>query len=52
MVAGGVVIVIVLLVLPVIIIMSMAAIASGLGWLLKDDVDSEFVDSEFLELGR
>jgi len=44
--------VIVLLVLPVIIIMSMTAIAAGLGWLLKDDVDGEFVDSEFLELGK
>ena len=52
MVAGAVIIVIVLLILPVIIIMSMAAIAAGLGWLLKDDVDAEFVDSEFLELGK
>ncbi len=52
MVAGGVIIVIILLILPVIIIISMAAIAAGLGWLLKDDVDAEFVDSEFLELGK
>jgi hypothetical protein len=52
MVTGAVIIVIVLLILPVIIIMSMAALAAGLGWLLKDDVDAEFVDSEFLELGR
>jgi hypothetical protein len=52
MVTGAVIIVIVLLILPVIIIMSMAALAAGLGWLLKDDVDGEFVDSEFLELGK
>ncbi len=52
MVTGAVIIVIVLLILPVIIIMSMAVLAAGLGWLLKDDVDGEFVDSEFLELGK
>ena len=52
MVAGGVIIVIVLLILPVLIIMSLAGVAAGLGWLLKDDVDAEFVDSEFLELGK
>jgi hypothetical protein len=52
MVAGAVIIVIVLLILPVIIIMSLAGVAAGLGWLLKDDVDGEFVDSEFLELGK
>jgi len=52
MVAGAVIIVIVLLILPVIIIMSLAGIAAALGWLLKDDVDHEFVDSEFLELGK
>jgi hypothetical protein len=52
MVAGGVVMVVVLLVLPVVIIMSMAAVALALGWILKDDVEAEFVDSEFLELGR
>jgi len=49
---GAVIIVIVLLILPVLIVMSMAAVAVGLGWLLKDDVDAEFVDSEFLELGK
>lgn len=52
MVAGAVIMVIILLILPVIIIMSMAAIAGALGWLLKDDVDADFVDSEFLELGK
>lgn len=52
MVAGAVIIVIVLLILPVIIIMSLAGVAGVLGWLLKDDVDGEFVDSEFLELGK
>jgi len=49
---GAVIIVIVLLILPVLIVMSMAGVAVGLGWLLKDDVDAEFVDSEFLELGK
>jgi hypothetical protein len=52
MVAGAVIMIIILLILPVIIIMSMAGIAGALGWVLKDDVDSEFVDSEFLELGK
>ena len=48
---GAVVIVIILLLMPVVIIMSMALVAGLIGWVLKSDVDSEFQDSEYLELG-
>jgi hypothetical protein len=50
-VVGAVVIVVILLVLPVVIIMSMALVAALLGWVVKADVDAEFQDSEYLELG-
>jgi hypothetical protein len=52
MVAGGVIMVVILLIMPILIIMSLAGVAAALGWLLKDDVDADFVDSEFLELGK
>ena len=48
---GAVIIVVVLLVLPVVIIMSMALVAALLGGVVKADVDAEFQDSEYLELG-
>jgi len=51
-VIGVVVIVVVLLLIPVGMILTGALVASGLGWLVKDDVDSEHADSEYLELGR
>jgi hypothetical protein len=50
-VVGAVVIVVILLLMPVVIIMSMALVAALIGWVLKSDVDSEFQDSEYLELG-
>jgi hypothetical protein len=50
--AGGIVIAVILLLMPVVIIMTMAAVAGVIGWLVKDDVDAGFEDSEYLELGR
>ena len=50
-VAGFVVIILVLLVLPVLVIVSLTVVAGALGWFLKDDVDTAYVDSEYLELG-
>jgi hypothetical protein len=49
---GAIVIVVVLLLIPVAVLMTGALGASALGWLLKDDVDREHVDSEYLDLGR
>jgi|tagenome__1003787_1003787.scaffolds.fasta_scaffold12958697_1 hypothetical protein len=50
--AGGIIIVVLLLIMPVVIIMTMVVLAGALGSLVKDDVDSGFADSEFLELGK
>lgn len=50
--AGGIVIVVILLIMPVVIIMSMVILAGVIGLLVKDDVASEFEDSEYLELGK
>jgi hypothetical protein len=50
-VVGAVIIVVILLLLPVVIIMSMALVAALVGWALKADVDAEYQESEYLELG-
>jgi hypothetical protein len=49
---GAIVIVLVLLLIPVALILTGALVASALGWLVKDDVDGEHADSEYLDLGR
>jgi hypothetical protein len=49
---GAIVIVLVLLLIPVALILTGALVASALGWLVKDDVDGEYADSEYLDLGR
>jgi hypothetical protein len=51
-VIGAVIIVVVLLLIPVALILTGGLVASGLGYLVKDDVDDEYTDSEYLELGR
>ena len=51
-VVGAIVIIVVLLLIPVAVIMTGALAAAALGWSVKDDVDGEHVDSEYLELGR
>jgi hypothetical protein len=51
-VVGAIVIIIVLLLIPVAVILTGALAAAALGWSLKDDIDGEYADSEYLELGR
>ena len=51
-VAGAIVIVVVLLLIPVAVILTGALAAAALGWLVKEDVDQEYVGTEHLELGR
>jgi len=51
-VPGAIVIVVVLLLIPVAVILTGALAAAAIGGLVKDDVDQEYVDSEYLELGR
>jgi hypothetical protein len=51
-VPGAIVIAIVLLLIPVAVIMTGALAAAAIGWLVKDDVDGEYVDTEYLDLGR
>jgi len=50
--AGGIIIAVILLIMPVVIIMTMVLVAGLLGGLVKDDVDSGFADTEYLELGK
>ncbi|HVN51358.1 MAG TPA: hypothetical protein VMT43_07995 [Acidimicrobiales bacterium] len=50
--AGAIVIVVVLLLIPVAVILTGALAAAALGWLVKEDVDQEYVGTEHLELGR
>ncbi len=50
--AGGIIIVVILLLFPVIVALSGAVMAAIIGYLGQRDVDAEFVDSEYLELGR
>jgi hypothetical protein len=51
-VIGAVVIVIVLLLIPVAVIMTMAIVAAVIGHYVRDDIDTAFADSEYLELGQ
>ena len=39
-------------VLPVLVILSLTVVAGALGWFLKDDIDTAYVDTEYLDLGR
>ncbi len=49
---GAVVIVVVLLLIPVAVIMTGAIGAAVIGHFVRDDVDADHVDSEYLGLGR
>jgi hypothetical protein len=51
-VAGAVVIVVVLLLFPVALAIVGGVIAASLGWFVKDDVDTTYAGSEYLDLGR
>jgi hypothetical protein len=51
-VAGAIVIALVLLLIPVAVIMTGALGAALIGHFVKDDVDREYVDSEYLDLGK
>ena len=51
-VIGAVVIVIVLLLIPVAVIMTMAIVAAVIGHYVRDDIDTGYADSEYLELGK
>ena len=50
--AGFIAIIVVLLVLPVLVILSLTVVAGALGRFLKDDIDTAYVDTEYLDLGR
>ena len=50
--AGAIVIVVVLLLFPVVVVLTGALGAAIIGYLSQADVDGEYVDSEYLELGR
>ena len=49
---GAVIIVVILLVIPIAVIMTGALGAALIGHFVKDDVDANYVDSEYLDLGR
>jgi hypothetical protein len=51
-VAGAVIIIIVLLLFPVALCVIGALIAAGLGWGVKDDVDTANEGTEYLDLSR
>ncbi len=49
---GAIVIAVVLLLIPIAVIMTGALGAALIGHFVKDDVESAYVDSEYLELGK
>ena len=49
---GAAVIVVVLLLIPIAVIMTMGIVAAVLGHFVRDDVEADHADSEYLELGR
>lgn len=51
-VIGAVVIVVILLLIPVAVIMTGALGSALIGHFVKDDVDANYADSEYLDLGR
>jgi uncharacterized BrkB/YihY/UPF0761 family membrane protein len=51
-VVGAVVIVVILVLIPIAVIMTGAIGAAVLGHYVRDDIASEYADTEFLELGK
>jgi hypothetical protein len=51
-VTGAVVIVVILLLFPIAVCLSMVVVAAALGWFVKADVDDNYADTEYLDLGR
>lgn len=50
---GEIIIIFILVVgIPVGFLVGMAALAALLGWILKSEIDAEYVDTEFLELTK
>ena len=52
MIGALIIVVVLLVVVPPAIAMTCAAVAAGLGWLVKTDVDEQHEGSELLELTR
>jgi hypothetical protein len=49
-IGAAAIVVILVLVIPVLVLMSCAALAAVLGWLLKTEVDERYQGTEYLEL--